>query len=615
MRRIVAALLVLGLALAAGGGTPAAQEKVRKTHAVSLFGGEKYGPDFKHFDYVNPEAPKGGAVRQFAIGSFDSLNQFILKGRPGAAAGVFETLMTSSLDEASTEYGLIAESVEIPDDLSWVIFNLRPEARWHDGTALTADDVVFSFEMLKSKGHPFYRQYYANVARSEKLGDHRVRFSFDGKPNRELPQIIGQLPIFSKAYYSKVSFEETSLEPPLGSGPYRIRTIEPGRSIMLERVKDYWGKDLPVMRGLNNFDVIRIDYYRDQTVALEAFKAHEYDFRSENSARLWATGYQFPALERGVVKKGNIRNENPTGMQAFAFNIRRKQFQDRRVREALGHAFDFEWSNKNLFFGQYTRTTSYFSNSELAAVGLPTPGELEYLQPFMAQLPAEVLAKEFKVPVTDGSGNNREGLRIAANLLKQAGWEIKNKVLTNSKTGKPMEFEVLLSQPDFERIVLPIVQNWERLGVKVRVRTVDTSQYQNREDEFDFDVIVNTFPQSLSPGNEQRDFWSSAVADVKGSRNVVGIKNPVVDALIERVIEAPDRPHLISATRALDRVLLWEHYVVPQFHVRAYRVAYWDKFGRPKVAPKYGLAFNSWWVDSALDASLEQRKQTLRPGR
>ncbi|MBM3503788.1 MAG: ABC transporter substrate-binding protein [Alphaproteobacteria bacterium] len=590
----------------------AAQENVRKSHALSLFGDIKYGPDFKHFDYVNPDAPKGGTIRQFGIGSFDSLNPFILKGRAAAIGGVFETLMSRSLDEASTVYGQIAESVETPTDLTWVIYNLRPEARWHDGTPVTADDVVFSFDILKAKGHPHYRFYYANVTQAEKLGERRVKFHFEGKLNRELPQIAGELPVLSKAYYTRVNFDETSLEPPLGSGPYRVKAVDAGRSVTLERVSDYWGRDLPVNRGQHNFGTIRIDYYRDQTVALEAFKAHEYDFRAENSARNWATAYDFPAKQRGVVKTEEIRHQNPTGMQAFVFNTRREQFQDRRVREALAHTFDFEWSNRNLFFGQYVRTASYFSNSELAATGLPDAQELRYLEPHRKDLLAEVFTREFRAPVTDGSGNNREGLRRATQLLKDAGWEIKDKVLTNTKSGRVFEVEFLLADPQFERIVLPVVQNMERLGVKARVRTVDTAQYQRREDEFDFDIVITTFAQSLSPGNEQRDFWGSKAADEKGSRNLAGIKLAAVDDLIEKIIEAPDRQQLIAVTRALDRVLLSQHFVIPQFHIQSYRLAYWDKFGRPVAPPKYGLGLGSWWIDPAKDASLEQRKQAAR---
>ncbi len=600
---------ILGLALAAALlASPAGAQTTRVSHGSSLFGDLKYGPDFKHFDYVNPNAPKGGEIVLSAIGSFDSLNPFLLKGR--AAAGVsqlFETLMTSSQDEASSEYGLIAESVEVPEDFSWVAYTLRKEARWHDGTPVTADDVVFSFETLKTKGNPFYRQYWHDVDKAEKLGDHKVKFHFSGGLNRELPQIIGQLPVLSKSYYSRVTFDQTTLEPPMGSGAYKVASVDPGRSITIERVKDYWGEKLPVNLGTNNFDRMRWDYYRDATVALEAFKAHQYDFRQENAARIWATEYDFPAMRRGLVKKEEIKHEMPSGMQAFAFNIRREQFKDARVRAALIDAFDFEWSNTNLFYGQYARTQSFFANSELAATGLPSPAELKYLDKLKGKVPEEVFTKAYAAPKSDGSGRDRRLLRNAADLLKTAGWEVKNGALT-SKAGKPMTIEFLLADPAFERIVQPYIQNLERLGIKANIRTIDTAQYQNRLDEFDYDVIVTTFAQSLSPGNEQRDFWGSKVADVQGSRNLVGIKDPAVDALIDDIIAAPDRESLVAASRALDRVLLWSHYVVPQWHSQTFRVAYWDKFGRPEKTPKYGFALDSWWVDPQKADGLKGRE-------
>jgi microcin C transport system substrate-binding protein len=610
--RVTASLVfAAGLSLAATG-PGLAQDNVKITHGHSLFGDLKYGPEFSHFDYVNPDAPKGGSIRQYSIGSFDSLNPFILKGRSAAGIGqLFETLMTGSADEASSEYGLLAASVETPEDLSWVIFNLRPEARWHDGSQVTADDVVFTLEALKTQGHPFYRQYYANVVSGEALSPTRIKFTFEGGLNRELPQIIGQIPVLSKAYYEEIEFEETTLEPPMGSGPYRITAVEPGRSITYERIKDYWGGKLPVRRGQNNFDEIRIDYYRDQTVALEAFKAHEYDFRSENSSKNWATGYEFSALENGLVVKQEIRHENPTGMQAFVFNTRRAKFSDRAVRQALGYAYDFDWANTNLFYGQYTRTESFFSNSELAATGLPSDRELNFLNRFRGQVPDEVFAAAYNAPKTDGSGNIRGNLRTATGILRDAGWEVEDGALTNVETGEKMVIEFLLVSPAFERIVAPYIQNLERLGVEASIRTIDPAQYTNRLDQFDFDVVVSSFGQSLSPGNEQRDFWGSYNADVDGSRNLIGIKDPVVDALIDEIIAAPDRQSLISVSKALDRVLLWGHYVVPQWHIRSFRVAYWDRFGRPETTPKYGLGFSAWWIDPAKDAALARGESNL----
>jgi len=601
-------------AIALMGALPAFAQEDGETyvgHAISMYGDLKYGPDFTHFDYVNPDAPKGGNVRLGALFSFDSLNPFILKGTPAAGiSGIFETLMVESEDEPFSEYGLVAESIEVPADRSWVIFNLRPEARWHDGEPITADDVVWTFETLMSEGHPYYRAYYANVVSAEKLDDHKVKFTFDQTGNRELPLIMGQLPILPKHYYETHTFNQTTMEPPLGSGPYRVKAVDPGRSITYELVEDYWGKDLPVNKGQYNFGTMRYDYYRDGSIAVEALKAHEYDFRVENSSLTWATAYTGPAVRDGLLILKEFPDHTPTGMQAFIFNLRRDKFADPRVREALGYAFDFEWSNQNLFYGQYARTKSYFSNSELAATELPSETELALLEPYRDQLPPEVFTEVYEPPVTDGSGNLRSNLHAAKQLLEEAGWTIQNGVLT-SPDGKPMEIEILLVQPEFERIVQPFARNLERLGVKVSIRIVDASQYQNRMDSFDFDMAVASFGQSLSPGNEQRDFWGSASADINGSRNLIGIKNPAVDALVDDVIFAEDRQSLITATRALDRLLLWNYYVIPNWHSRTYRVAYWDKFGRPELQPHYSLGFNTWWVDPELAAALEKAERNL----
>jgi microcin C transport system substrate-binding protein len=470
--------------------------------------------------------------------------------------------------------------------------------------------VIWTFETLKTKGHPFYRSYYAQVVKAEKTGDRKVKFSFGPGDNKELPLIVGQLIVLSKAYWSKRDFEKTTLEPPVGSGPYKIESLEPGRSITYRRVKDYWGARLPTNIGRDNFDTIRFDYYRDSTVALEAFKGGEYDFRQENSAKHWATGYSGPAVTQGVIKKEDLKNEVPTGMQAFVYNTRRPLFQDARVRRALAYAFDFEWANKNLFYGAYTRTKSYFSNSELASSGLPSPDELKVLEPFRGQVPEEVFAREYQPPASDGSGNIRDGVRDALKLLAEAGWVIKGQRLVSAK-GEPMAFEILLSDPNWERIALPFAKNLERLGITARVRVVDPAQYQKRTEEFDFDMTVTVWGQSLSPGNEQRDFWSSEVAGVRGSRNLAGIRDPVVDKLIELVIQAPDRKGLVARTRALDRVLLWGHYVIPHWHIQAFRVAYWDKFSRPAKSPRYALGFDTWWVDSEKEAALARRKGDL----
>ena len=514
--------------------------------------------------------------------------------------------MDSPRDDVSAEYGLIAETIEVPEDLSWVAFTLRAEARWHDGTPITVDDVIFSLDVLKEKGTPFYRFYYANVEKAEKVGERKVRFSFTGPPNRELPQIMGQLTVLPKAYFETHEFGRTSLEPPLGSGPYRIKELDPGRSITYQRVEDWWGRDLPLNRGRYNFDTIRYDYYRDQTISLEAFKAREYDYRAENTSKVWATGYDFPAIEKGLVIKVEIPHERPTGMQGFAFNLRRATFQNRALREALAYAFDFEWTNKNLFYGQYTRTKSYFSNSELASHGLPSAEELAILEPYRDRLPPEVFTTAYAPPETDGTGNIRGNLRAALKILRDAGYKIVDKKLIDPASGEPVEIEFLLISPAFERIVAPIIANLERLGVVARIRTVDSAQYQNRVRDFDFDMIVGGAGQSESPGNEQRDFWGSEAADRPGSRNTIGIKDPVIDALVDKVIFAPDRASLVTATRALDRVLLWGHYVIPNWHLRYERLAYWNKFGKSRVTPKYGTDILAWWIDAEKAAALER---------
>jgi microcin C transport system substrate-binding protein len=591
----------------------------KPVHGLSMYGDLKYPPGFKHFDYVNPNAPKGGLVKLAAIGTFDNLNPFILRGVAAAASlQTFDTLLASSADEPFSEYGLVAESLEVPDDRSWVIFNLRPEARFHDGSPITADDVVFSLNILKTKGHPQLRFYYQAVVKAEALNPHRVKFTFAPGENRELPLIIGQLPIFSKAYWQGRDFEKTTLEPPLGSGPYKVESVDPGRSITLKRVEDYWGAKLPVNVGRNNFDRIRTDYYRDSTVALEAFKAGQYDFRVENSAKNWATGYDSPALRQGLIVKENIPNGRPTGMQAYAFNIRRPIFADPRVREALAYAFDFEWTNRTLFYGAYTRTESYFSNSELASRGLPEGEELDVLNKFRDKLPPEVFTTTYQAPKTDGNGNIRPNLLKALDLLGQAGWHVEKDKLVNA-AGEPMRFEVLLYDPSFERVTLPFARNLKRIGIEATVRTVDVSQYQNRMDHRDFDMIVMSWGESLSPGNEQRDFWSSAAADAAGSRNVVGIKNPAIDGLVDLLIAAPSREALVARTRALDRALLWGFYVIPQWHLTVDRVASWAKLSRPAVTPTQGVQFDAWWIDPKKEQTVAERmpevtQQTPAPG-
>ena len=576
--------------------------------AISMYGDLKYPPGFKHFQYANPDAPKGGDVKLAAFGTYDTLNPFTLKGVPAAGLGeMFDSLMVGAADEAFSYYGLVAETIETPADRSWVTFTLRPEARFHDGTPMTADDVIWTFETLKTKGQPFYRSYYGSVAKVEKLGERKAKFAFGAGDNRELPLILGQLPVLSKAYWSKRDFEKTTLEPGLGSGAYKLESFEPGRSITYRRVKDYWAAKLPVKVGTNNFETIRYDYYRDTNVAIEAFKAGQYDLRLENVAKNWATAYIGPAVTHGLIKKEEIKNEIPTGMQAFVFNTRRPVFQDPRVRRALAHAWDFEWTNKNMFYVSYARTKSYFSNSELASSGLPGPDELAILEPFRGKVPEEVFTKEYQPPVTDGSGNNREGARDALRLLGEAGWTVKGGKLVNAK-GEPLAFEILIDEPTWERIVLPFAKNLERLGVTARVRNIDAAQYQKRLDDYDFDLVVTWWRQSLSPGNEQRDFWGSTAATTPGTRNLAGIRDASIDKLIELLIQAPDRKALVARTRALDRVLLWGHYVIPQYHLQAFRVAHWDRFSRPAIAPKHTFGFDTWWIDPKKDAALQKRK-------
>ena len=603
-RPIGAALLAVATAATAPGLTSA---DVTGAHALSMFDDVKYGPDFVHFDYVEPDAPAGGSVRLAALGTFDSLNPFILKGNTAAGSSlIYDSLLTGSLDEPFTEYGLLVESIDMPADRSWVAFTLREDARWHDGRPVTVDDVIWTVETLTTKGHPFFRHYYADIAGVSQTGPHTVRFDFGDSVNRELPLIVGQIQVLPKHWWKGRDFEATTLDPPLGSGPYRIAAVEPGRSITLERVPEYWGGDLPVNRGQNNVDVIRYDYYRDATVAIEAFKAGEFDFRSENNSKEWGTAYDISDVENGRMIKELIHHERPTGMQAFWFNTRRSKFADRRVRRALAHAFDFEWSNANLFYGQYTRTKSFFSNTELASTGLPEGHELAILQTWRGRVPAEVFTSVYEPPSTDGSGGIRRNLRTAKRMLQEAGWVVRDGTLTHSGTGETMEIEFLLVAPAFERIVGPVVKNMERLGIAARIRLVDPAQYQNRINEFDFDIVVSTRGQSLSPGNEQRNYWTTGSADVPGSGNLAGIRDPVVDELVDLLIRAPDRDTLVASTRALDRVLLWGHYVIPQWHIRSFRLVYWNRFGRPDIRPKYGLGFPAtWWIDEEKAARLE----------
>jgi microcin C transport system substrate-binding protein len=587
-------------------------------HALSLFGDIKYPEGFKHFDYVNPNAPQGGALRQSALGTFDNFNTVVsgVKGSIAIGTELFvETLTTPSLDEVSTEYGLLAEAISFPADFSAVTYRLRANARWHDGKPITPDDVLFSFDALK-KNSPFYGAYYRHVVKIENTGEREVTFTFDGPGNRELPQIVGQLPVLPKHWWEgtdksgrKRDITQTTLEPPLGSGPYRLKDFAPGRTLVYEKVDDYWGKDLNVIIGTRNFQTIRYEFFRDSTVALEAFKGDQVDWRIENSAKEWANSYDFPAVREGRVVREEFPTRNIGIMQAFAFNIRRDKFKDPRVRRAFNFAFDFEEMNRQLFFSQYKRIASYFEGTELAATGVPSGKELAMLETVRGKVPDELFTTPYTNPVGGNPDAVRNNFREALKLFREAGYEIKNTKLVDAQSGKPFAVEFLVDEPATERFVLFYKPSLDRLGMTVSVRVVDAAQYENRLRQWDFDIIVASWPQSLSPGNEQRGFWGSQAADQPGSRNLIGIKDPAIDSLIERVIFTKDREDLVAATKALDRTLLWNFYVVPQWTYGKQRTARWDRFGRPETMPKYGAsAFPAiWWWDAARAAKVPQR--------
>jgi microcin C transport system substrate-binding protein len=606
-RSLSLVLAPIGFLLALSPPAAAAPDAPKKHHALSLIGEPEYGPDFQHFDWVKPDAPKGGRVRQMMFGTFDSLNPFSIKGSPaGAVILIYDRLMTSSPDEASTGYGLVAEWVSHPDDFSSATFQLRSEARFHDGKPITPEDVIFSLEALK-KASPRYASYYKNVVKAEKVAERQVTFTFDVTGNRELPVIVGQLPVLPKHYWDAAGSNgeprdpsKMTLEVPLGSGPYRVKDMDTGRTITFERVKDWWAKDLPAARGQWNFDELRFIYFRDELPGFEAFKAGELDYWFESSAKNWATRYDFDAVKRGVIVRERIPVVQVAPMQAFALNIRRPQFQDPRVRRAFNLAFNFEWANKNLFYDEYQRVNSYFDNSELKATGLPQGRELEILNEVRDQVPPEVFTTEWKNPVNVGPDEDgRKNLALAAKLIAEAGYKLKDGALTNA-AGVQLQAEFLNRQPDFERIILPYMGQLQKLGIKTTLRTVDSAQYEGRTRKFDFDIVTTTFAQSESPGNEQRNYWGSAAADHEGSRNLIGIKSPAIDKLIDKIILAKDRPDLVAATRALDRVLLWNHYVVPQFHGPFDRLAMWNYFGRPAKLPSRDPSFlRVWWWDEA----------------
>lgn len=569
--------------------------------SIAMHGQPAYGVGFTHFNYVNPDAPKGGTLRLSGASTYDSFNGFINKGVAADGLGLlYASLLVKSQDEAFSMYAGLAERFEIADDRSWVTFYLRPEATWQDGAPITAEDVVWTFHTLTEEGRPAYKAYYQHVKSVTATGQRAVRFEFDQTGNRELPLIVGELAILPKHYWEGRDFTATTLEPPLGSGPYKIESFEQGRSITYSRVQDWWGKDLPVYKGRYNFDQITYEYYRDQDVSLQAFFGGEFDFRREWTAKLWATGYDVPPVESGKIVKKLVPNALPQGMQGFALNQRRDVFKDIAVRKALNYAFDFEWSNRQFAYDAYTRSNSYFANSEMAATGLPEGRELEILSAYKDQLPESLFTQEFKLPVSDGSGQNRQNLRAAMKLLDDAGYVMgQDGVRVQKDTGTRLEFEFLVASTNaaFERWFGPYKKNLERLGIKATMRIVDASAYVNRVLGFDFDMIVHSWGQSLSPGNEQRDYWGSDRAALEGSQNLIGVQDPVIDALIEDLIAAPTREDLVMHARALDRVLLHGWYVVPNWYIAGWRIAYWDKFGQPEKAAPYDLGVtDTWWA-------------------
>jgi microcin C transport system substrate-binding protein len=612
-------LLCVGVLLG-GSGMPAwaaSQAALPEVHAttpsptwgVSFFGDLKYGPQFTHTAYVNPDAPKGGQVQLEAIGTFDSLNPFLLKGTPAAGiALVYDTLLASAKDEPASAYGLVAKTVTLSPDRTQVTFALRPEAVWPDGTQITAYDVAFSFRILLQEGHPRYHTWYQEVKDVATPDSSTVVFTLTNPNNRELPLLLGQLPILSEAYFRQHPFPSSGRDMPVGSGPYRVHAVSWGRDITYQRNPHYWGRDLPINRGRYNFDTIRFIYYRDQTVATEALKAGNLDFRVENIARSWARSYAIPARAEGRLKQEAIQNAVPSGMQGFVFNTRRAPFHDRRVRQALTYLYDFTWANANLFYNAYTRNTSFFPNTAFASQGLPSAEERTLLEPWRAQLPSALWTTPFTLPETDGKGYDHTYRQQAYALLQEAGWELHDGVMRERATGKPMTFTFLLSQPAYVRVLSAYIRNLERLGIHAEIRMVDDGQYQQRLQQFDFDSVLYTFVHGAFPGNEQYNYWHSQSAQTPGSLNLAGVTSPAIDALVAQVAQAPDAAQHRTAVHALDRVLLWGFYVLPNWHIPHFRVAYWDVFGRRQDAPPlYDLAIlDTWWWDPAKAANVRK---------
>ena len=602
--RFTLALCLAALVLLA----PNAHAAGERSHGLSAFGSLKYPADFEAFDYVKADAPKGGRLSMIGTAgriTFNSFNNYILKG--DAAQGLtllFDSLMARAWDEPDAVYGLVAESVELAPDRSTATFYLRPEAKFADGTPIKAEDVVFSLDTLKEKGHPNIQQPLKDVTKAEALDDLTVRYSFKGERTRDLPLLVATQPIFSKAYYSENEFDSSNLSKPLGSGPYEIADFKQGTYVLYRRRPDYWAKDLPVNRGRYNFDELRYEYFRDRTAELQALKASAYDLREEFTSRDWATAYDIPQVRSGRLQLLELPDKRPSGAQGFFINTRRPKFQDTRVRRALAYAFDFEWTNRNLFYGLYTRTNSFFENSEMMANGKPSAAELALLEPYRDKLPDEVFEEAYMAPVSDGTGQDRRNLRKASQLLNEAGWTIHGGQRKNEK-GEPLRIEFLIFAPGFERIIAPYVKNLKLLGIDASIRRVDPSQYEQRVKDFDFDIAVQRYALQLTPGVELRNFWGSGAARMSGSFNLSGIDDPVVDALIEKVIEAKSREQLETATAALDRVLRAGHYWVPHWYKAAHNIAYWDKFSRPETKPLYDRGvIETWWYDDAKAAKL-----------